>query len=243
MALVPESEMLKYVITRVRCSGTDMSSMGTKIIAVRVGPEPHHADFTIHEDLVRKSSLFFQAALSHEWRESQERIVKLPACHIAAFKLYTQWLYTGRLYALPAGPNASLQESSNLVRGFFIGDYVQDVNFQDSIIDALIEWNRKTGVTQREGILNAWVRTVLQKTSRFGPLHKLLVDVTVWDASHTWWVSEAANFPIEFVQDVAIGLSMRCKAGGVSSSLRAGLSHCKYHSHGDKPCYRAEQPG
>ncbi|KAI4704423.1 hypothetical protein J4E81_001489 [Alternaria sp. BMP 2799] len=212
------------------------SSMGTKVITVRVGREPNHTDFTVHEDPIRASSAFFQTAFRHEWLESQERVVRLPECDATAFQIYTHWLYSGLLCAIPSGASSSNGVSSSLVSGYLLGDYLQDGNYRDTIMDALIEWNRTTDAAQRASFLTSWTNTVYDKTREGNPLQKLLVDITVWDAPHNWWASVIAKMPASHVQDVCLCLSARYKAAGAKNPLRPGISSCVYHSHGHKPC-------
>jgi hypothetical protein len=166
--------------------------MGTKVITVRVGREPSHTDFTVHEDPIRASSLFFQAAFLRPWRESQERIVRLPECDATAFQIYTHWLYSGLLCAIPSGASSSTGASSSLVRGYLLGDYLLDTNYKDIIMDGLVEWNKDAGVAQRLTFLNSWINIVDDKTRQDSPLRKLLVDITVWDVAHPWWASVIA---------------------------------------------------
>jgi hypothetical protein len=215
--------------------------MGTKVITVRVGREPSHTDFTVHEDPIRASSVFFQTTFRHPWRESQERIVRLPECDATAFQIYTHWLYSGLLCAIPSGASSSNGASSSLVRGYLLGDYLKDTNYKDIIMDGLVEWNKDTDVAQRLSFLKSWINTVDDKTSGDDPLRKLLVDITVWDVAHPWWASVIAKMPVSFVQDVCLGLSARYKLANAGNPLRGGVGGCAYHSHGAKPCYLTDQ--
>ncbi|KAI4940139.1 uncharacterized protein J4E92_001427 [Alternaria infectoria] len=218
-----------------------MLNMGTSVITVRVGCEPNHTDFTVHENLIRASSEFFQAALGRPWRESQERIVRLPECDATVYKIYINWLYTGLLYAVPAGPSSSIGVSSSLVRGYLLGDYLQDADFRDNIIDALVEWNKDAETAQRTSFLSSWIGAADDQTCTGGPLQKLLVDMTVWDTSHAWWTSVIPKMPVSFVQDVCVGFSARCRIASIANPLRQQYKRCTYHSHGDKACYITEQ--
>jgi hypothetical protein len=116
--------------------------MGTKVLAVRVGPEGQHTDFTVHEQLICASSEFFKAAMGREWRESEERLVRLLSCQAKAFQIYVQWLYSGRLYASQCGgPELKIEaEKCNFMQGYLLGDYLQDINYKDTLLDALREW-------------------------------------------------------------------------------------------------------
>ncbi|KAI4906272.1 hypothetical protein J4E90_010745 [Alternaria incomplexa] len=219
-----------------------MPSMGTKVVTVRVGREPNHTDFTVHEDPIRASSAFFQTAFRHPWRESLERVVRLPECDAIDFQIYTHWLYSGLLCAIPSEVSGSNGVSSSLVRGYLLGDYLQDASYRDTIIDGLIEWDRHADDAPRTSFLSSWINIVDDKTSEGNPLQKLLVDITVWRTSHVWWTSVIAKLPANFVRDVCIGLSTRYRVDGAVFPVRIQANNCAYHSHGDKPCGITEQP-
>jgi hypothetical protein len=216
--------------------------MGTKVITVRVGREPNHTDFTVHEDPIRASSKFFQAALGRPWRESNERIVRLPECDSKAFKIYAHWLYSGLLCAIPAGASSSIGVSSSLVHGYLLGDYLQDASYRDNIMDSLFEWYRAAEAAQRSRFLSSWIGVVDAKTCDENPLRKFLVDIVVWHTTHAWWSSVIAKMPVNFVYSVCVGLSARYRNRGPSISALGEDSGCLYHSHGDEPCYLAKQP-
>jgi hypothetical protein len=214
--------------------------MGTKVIAVRVGPEPDHTDFTVHEQLIRASSEFFEAALSREWRESQERVVRLPTCDKDAFRLYNQWPYSGRLHAIPTGPSRIDAESSNLIQGFLLGDYLQDCNYKDNTIGALVEWQKRADDERISRFFCSWVTAFEQQLHRQDPLRRVLVDMIVYRGSHHWWVTAVTKVPALLVQDLSVCLSQRCKVPKNPSASLVASSGCWYHSHGAKPSYAVE---
>lgn len=53
--------------------------------------------YVVHEAIVRAESPFFEAALSKEWQESKERIVRLPKQYPEAFDVYIGWVYSGKI--------------------------------------------------------------------------------------------------------------------------------------------------
>lgn len=62
-------------------------------ICVRVGQQPQHKDFTVHEDLICSRSEFFKNAMNGSWRESDERMIPLPEDEPGTFALYLSLLY------------------------------------------------------------------------------------------------------------------------------------------------------
>lgn len=225
--------------------------MGTAVISVRVGKEPSHQDFTVHESLIRKSSPFFEAALGRDWLESEQRILRLPDYTPKVFRLYTQWLYTGRLHtAVPIQGsgnkwNAKLAEYLNLMSGCLFGQYIHDVPYQDSLVDTIIELEEKNPL--KKGYL--WhmmvAKYIWEETCEASPLRKLLTDISVWnadcasldifDSKYTEKIEEISQ---RFMFEVLRGAMKRHESDNSLSPFQPGTSTCQYHSHGDNPCYK-----
>ncbi|KAF2686703.1 hypothetical protein K458DRAFT_252646, partial [Lentithecium fluviatile CBS 122367] len=112
------------------------------VIAVRVGPEGKHKKFAVHKNLLRDSSPFFKAASSNDWLESETRLVTLPEGEPLAFKLYAQWLYTGRLhveYNKGETEGANNKSWDALIDGYLLGEYLQDTMYRDQLVDAIVK--------------------------------------------------------------------------------------------------------
>ncbi|KAF2851801.1 hypothetical protein T440DRAFT_422502, partial [Plenodomus tracheiphilus IPT5] len=167
-------------------SESRMLDLGTEVIAVRVGPEPNHTDFTIHETLIRKSSPFFEKSLGNKWRKAQERVVRLPTCSASAFSLYMQWLYTNRLHAIPKDASGSTSELANLVPACLLGEYLQDISFQDHVMDAIIEWKKKAKRPDCERITEIWVKIIYSQTNEISPLRLFFANLVAWHTTHEW---------------------------------------------------------
>jgi hypothetical protein len=76
---------------------TNILRCGTATIIVRCGTDTTE-DFTVHENLITAASKFFKAALSHDWKEKFDRLIKLPDILPDDFRLYVRWLYTNSLF-------------------------------------------------------------------------------------------------------------------------------------------------
>lgn len=70
----------------------DVRSFKGRSIEVLVGPSPPTI-FSVHENLIRSSSAFFDAATRGVWKESAARQVLLPEDDPEIFELYLHWLY------------------------------------------------------------------------------------------------------------------------------------------------------
>lgn len=115
--------------------------LGRKVIAVHVGNEPAHWTFTVHGNLIRKSSCGFEGALSHEWAKIRGRIVKLPDCDTFAFRFYAQWLYSGRLHTRALSIIYHEVEINSLAQGYVLGDDLQDTTCKYIAVDAMVDWD------------------------------------------------------------------------------------------------------
>ncbi|KAL3468862.1 hypothetical protein BJX99DRAFT_268968 [Aspergillus californicus] len=96
--------------------------------------------FSVHEALVRSSSVFFDKAMAGSWKESTQRLVHLPKHDPKIFALYIHWLYcdTMPVFCDEPGPPANL-EYLQLVMAYVLGDKLLDIAFQNAAIDAIIE--------------------------------------------------------------------------------------------------------
>ena len=53
--------------------------------------------FTLHTELAKRSSKFFEAAMSRDWKEAKEKEVVLEEYTVDEFEGYLQWLTTGEV--------------------------------------------------------------------------------------------------------------------------------------------------
>jgi hypothetical protein len=226
-----------------------MGSMGTKIITVRVGIEGKQQDFTVHETLVRQASPFFENALSHEWTESQSRIVNLPTMRAEDFHLYVQCIYTGRLYARPSDRKTPFEanhaEFKRLANAYVLGDYLQDTAFRDTIIDAILECAVEGPLSI---MYSGCASTLYLETQEGCPLRKLLIDITVWlQRKDVLEILEETGVPqpVDFLRGVIIGLHDRFQGANRETDKNDGIAHfnairgtCHYHCHGEEKCYK-----
>ena len=68
--------------------------MGTRVVTISVGEKPDHEDFTVHEELIRRSSALINATLSADEDELKEDPIVLTEYRPKDFMIYIQWLYT-----------------------------------------------------------------------------------------------------------------------------------------------------
>jgi hypothetical protein len=225
--------------------------MGTKIITVRVWEEPDHVDFAVHENLLRKSSPFFEAALSNDWLESEQRIVKLPLCREQTFHFYVQWIYTGRLHIKQE--TSHMEGMMTIARSYVLGEYLQDIHFRDCLMDATVTFVNET--TGNCGTFLYAASRASEHTIKSSPLQMFAKDVAVWKmSSKNWdyfamvesedWNRFRESFPLDLAFGVIVGLSKRLDPTAKTlSPFTPYMDPCRYHCHGAEPCYITKKNG
>jgi hypothetical protein len=212
---------------------------------VRVGTE--NEDYHVHEALLRNNSGFFNKALKKEWSEGQDRVVEMPETKNEAFSIWAKWLYTGHIFISKPGSidveRRSLNElfDHEFIRWrhvYALGDFLQDADFKDALVDAMIEimldkehWPNDLGL---------WI----YEASIVGSKHRrLAVDIFV----HCWsrdLFGHKKDHPKEFLVDVLVEIA-KDLAKGIKKKGVVGLlgkkDGCEYHDHGsEKPCYKTK---
>jgi hypothetical protein len=124
--------------------------VGTKMVTIRVGPPGETHDFAVYEKLIRNSSAFMDAALKEPWKESASRVVCLPDFRNETFDIYHLWLLSGRLHSRKQRPNDSdtkvswlsisdlYDEILTLRPLSYLGHYLLDIDFTDTVCDAFL---------------------------------------------------------------------------------------------------------
>ena len=188
--------------------------------------------FYIHENILRSTSSFFQAALNQEWKEGQERTITLPDDNPKVFSGYAHWLYTGKLPCQrPEG-----RVSVKLAKLYGLGEKLIDKIFQDRVLDTLITHTRKDDKypTKKSA------KIVYDSTLKGSPARKLMVDMYLMNANEDHIKDEDDELHFDFLIDLTRAL---LKERVVPVNHRKELKEldegipCSYHHHGkDEPC-------
>ncbi|KAF2087286.1 hypothetical protein K490DRAFT_56909 [Saccharata proteae CBS 121410] len=113
-------------------------------------------DFSLPVALIRKRSPFLTAAIDGPWKESKDRVMRFTEASPEAFNIYVYWLCE-RKYGdcpmehwlcinkdvlceghEPSDPTFGTMESWNLLlECFALGDFLQDLQFKDCVIDQI----------------------------------------------------------------------------------------------------------
>ncbi|KAE9979957.1 hypothetical protein EG328_000602 [Venturia inaequalis] len=175
---------------------------GAKLISCEFD-NSFHKKYTVHETIIRAESPFFEAALSKEWKESEERVVRLPEQYPEAFDIYMRWIYSGKLIleGRGLGPGDGYSKLAYVLStAYVLGDVLQDSDFKDAVTDGLFE--TMSVESEDQCIPTCQVKFLFGNTLRGAPICRLLVDWFVMKIS----IRELSNelyekwFTVEFLQ-------------------------------------------
>ena len=170
--------------------------------------------------------------MNGKWKESKNRIIRLPANQPATFNLYAQWLYTRRI---PSGDstfngNTCEKEFRKLVDAYILGDQFQDTGFKNAVVDTFlcaVDMRDEAGTQFYPS--GGCIKQLYEGTPGPCGFRRLLVDTFVQSGSYEWLEAPNGCHPPEFLQDLAVAL---LKASEPKNTDPAGpLKGCLYHEH------------
>ena len=198
--------------------------MDVPIATVAVGSE--EKPFFVHTTMLQHSE-FFKAALKEEWKEGQQRIVKLPDVEPHLFEAYIQWQYRGKINF---GESPASYNFVTLAKLYGFGERLVDGVFQDRVLDTIVAGVRDA---ERPAPGSVCVNTIYRNTPEGSPARRLMVDIYV----NSKFTLEEPEY--EFLKDLTRALMDKRvlpKARDDYDALRTG-SPCVYHKHGkDETC-------
>lgn len=228
------------------------SSFGTKVVTVRVGIAPDHQDFTVHENLVKRSPYLMSI-----YHQSATYIV-LPDAQPEAFAIYQQWLYTRGLHTKTVNMGGAIgllgpshgEEWTKLTEVYLLGHKLVDIEFQDRVVDGMIEWLQEVthSAYDLSMVLDSIPRiyTILGEAGEDNPLRRLVSDIIALKFSDAMIQKMAIDrngekMPPAFLLDLVLKLSTRLSGPAKflnASKLPEAREGCHYHCHKEGECYR-----
>lgn len=126
-------------------------------------------------------------------------------------------------------PENSAREYNDLVKAYVIGDKLLNTNFQNSVIDAIVE---KSTIANADGQRyypgEEAVKHVYHNTTESAAIRRLFVDMYVDTAVPNWLHGE---LPKEFLYLVAEGLMKKKKRVSSCNPIKASKYHVKPSSN------------
>ncbi|KAM3421531.1 hypothetical protein BST61_g1920 [Cercospora zeina] len=194
------------------------------IITVAVGQGELPVEFHVHEDLLREHSGFFEAALNGQWKEAQERKIKLPEDNPDVVDVYVQWLYGGKIEA--AVPEAA--RHSGWMRSVFwaylyvFSDKIQDLSFANAVMEAWTMYidEPRAGSKRIYSSLDC-VEVIYEHTASGSPARQFLVHVWTTCGRSGWFDVDGCEAGLlqypEFLLDLARAYTPKSRTGGHQS--------------------------
>lgn len=192
----------------------------------------------VHKSLICASSPFFKAACSGTWKESEEKVVRLPEQLPDSFEVYLHMLYTQEFDVWGDDKEAFLETCKDRANGngtnlfdrmlhhFVLGDVLRDVHFCNKVVDGLVEAiERLRFIPAGSTIRKHWDNLPSNCTMR-----RVLIDCAATTAEYEPMVQLAADYPHGFIIGIALaGIRDR----NVAQKDRPFIKRrkCDYHEH------------
>jgi len=213
--------------TRRKASGAQEWAGGDKLlrahdwsrmIKVIVGEGSKAQPFYVYKTLIRSQSRFFEAALSRDWKEMNERVVKLRKSSPEAFKIYLLRLHTRNLSRDKQHNDDDLEEYSPdivFLNSYTLGDILLAGDFTDAMMDVLIERSE-----ERDWMHQNIAKETFQNTPTSASIRRFLVECAVFRRTKNkfegseWWDEEILlEVARAFVRYTAKGMNIDPKDG------------------------------
>ncbi|KAL6900427.1 hypothetical protein GGI43DRAFT_383903 [Trichoderma evansii] len=225
-------------VTQLRTHKHKSLDLRGRALTVTVGSTTP-VTFSVHEHLICRTSEYFKRAMNAYWGTSTSGSVTLKEEDPEVFEVYLHWLYYETLPVQNDSPGLEGNiEYIQLAKSYALGEMLQDVNFKDAVLDAMLA---KSRFKQSDG--RSWfpvgpaIRCIYEGTPESSAARRLLVDMYTY-SGHGEWLTEWANkddLPKQFLLDLAIALLKKRLHPLVA--LKVGT--CEYHEHLPDPnsCY------
>lgn len=194
--------------------------------------------FCIHQDLLTSSSRFFRNGCDGPWKEGEEGVFRLPDQQSELFEIYQQWLYTGAIFCAKDGDDnkgadgkMSSKETVRLRHLCIMGDYLQDHNLKNAVVDAMFDRTIEMKTFPTGGAKDVYAELPTDCGFR-----RLLVDFWAYsheESSMEYEAGDVVDAPTAFWKDI---LTVMFKAGAkiyASGPKPWEKDRCQYHEHPD----------
>ncbi|KAK1249986.1 hypothetical protein MKX08_009989 [Trichoderma sp. CBMAI-0020] len=211
-----------------------------RTIAVTVG-SPNPVTFYVHEHLICRTSAYFKRAMNAYWQTSATGSVTLQEEDPDVFEVYQHWLYFEKLAVQNDKPGLEGNiEYVQLAKAYVLGEMLQDVNFKDAVLDAILIKSRSKASDGRTWFpVGPAIRCIYEGTPASSAARRLLVDLYTYHGCGDWLTKWANKDDLskEFLLDLAVAILAKRPRPAAPLTLTAGA--CKYHEHLPDPnsCY------
>lgn len=95
---------------------------GTEMTAIKVGRGMQAQEFKIHKSLLVKASPYFSGALTGDFKESSDSVIRLKGNDPTAFSVLYQYIYAGNVHAADFYSKGSIPDDLLWLRTFKLAD-------------------------------------------------------------------------------------------------------------------------
>lgn len=186
----------------------------TKTFIACVGPT--EKEFIIYTEIAKRSSKFFQAALSRDWKETHDNRVTLAEVQTDLFESYLQWLNTSVITSsFPIGMPSMI----HLAELYILGDFLDDTDFRNAVLDDITAF----AYDMWPGI--CCVKLAWEKTPKDSPLRAMILEI--WARKPLGMVveklvSQADEYPGAFMAELFAHMA-------ASDMIELAEACCKRH--------------
>lgn len=190
-------------------TSTDLTSSFTSdIVTLKVG-ESKSDTFTIHADVFKKHSPFFEAALDKKWKEGQSLQIDLPEDEPDIVEAYLCWLHDGNFEARKSPGDDDLT-FVHFAKLYVLGEKIQDNAFCNSVMDAMTKTSDLPAWSFRLPSANA-VSILYSGTPEDSPARSYFANSFVSRCRLSKEVAQ--RYCKEFLEDVVADLANRATIG------------------------------
>ncbi|KAK5697052.1 hypothetical protein LTR17_024046 [Elasticomyces elasticus] len=225
---------------KVRRLASSKPKLG-RMVTVCVGTGEEAREFHVHDEILKRHSDFFKAALAGDrWQEGVERKVSLPEDKPEVFEGFQCFIYSGlsfvegEAHTRTSKPGRTVDgEYAVIVEAWKLADKLQSCSYKDASTDSLA-----LKMAAEIGVPLSMQAGLAEGTSMSAGLVRLLLDVAV----RQWDVEDFAQLDLDqtpkaFVQKLLVGLAEKKNRRDADRLWMKG--DCHYHDHGEeKPCYK-----
>ncbi|PNP41617.1 hypothetical protein TGAMA5MH_06546 [Trichoderma gamsii] len=167
------------------------------------------------------------------WTTSASGSVNLKEEDPEVFEIYLHWLYFEKFPVQNDSPGLEGNtEYVQLAKAYVLGEMLQDVNFRDAVLDAILVKSRsKASDGQNWFPVGPAIRYIYEGTPESSAARRLLVDLYTYHG-YADWLTQWANkddLPKQFLLDLAIATLAKRPHPSAPLALKAGT--CDYHEH------------
>lgn len=194
--------------------------------------------FVLHQAIVCTTSLFFRAICNGKWKESEERLLRLPEVDPEMFSIYLGFLYNRKVdmreersadmkSLKTVTGEALIHLHDRAIHAYALGEMVQDAAFRNAVVDEMrFVWTQPGQVGHQRSI-----QTLCATVSHRSKLMRYFVDRwAVADYSDCSFRDFYKHLPTNFVLELAC-VHTEERDMHVADRRVSARDRCFYHDH------------